>query len=161
SDFAARSGRKSRRAPLEYYAEECGEAWNEFDQQPGRYLRMGWVGLIGRELLTMEGQTIASMRGPTSLIMGSPLGQDITVSIDGRSFALRGMSTARSSSPSVHGISARISRDSEGHFAAETKRGRGGRAVRLRELVDGTGTPILYTSGRHFEHSAGASISFP
>jgi DivIVA domain-containing protein len=30
-----------------------------------------------------------------------------------------------------------------------------------RELVDATGTPVLYTSGMNFEHSAKASVSFP
>jgi hypothetical protein len=30
----------------------------------------------------------------------------------------------------------------------------------LRELVDETGTPILYTSGRHVDEQAGACITF-
>jgi hypothetical protein len=34
-------------------------------------------------------------------------------------------------------------------------------AKQSRKLVDETGTPVLYTSGRNFERSARASISFP
>jgi hypothetical protein len=35
------------------------------------------------------------------------------------------------------------------------------RAKQSRKLVDDTGTPILYTSGRNFERTARASVSFP
>ena len=35
------------------------------------------------------------------------------------------------------------------------------RARQSRKLVDATGTPVWYTSGRNFERSARASISFP
>lgn len=168
SDGLAKPSLKSLRVRDKHYAEECWEAWHDFDKQPGRYLRMGWVGLISRELLTMEVQTIASMRGPTSVIWGSPQGQDITVSTGGKSFALRKISTARSSPLDVRETAARISRDSQGHFAAKTTGSQKRRALRLRELVDETGTPILYSSGSHFAlneggpHSvAGASISFP
>jgi hypothetical protein len=57
---AARSG-KHGLALRERYHGECQKAWDEFDQQPGTYLRLEWVGIARRELHSAEQQTIASM----------------------------------------------------------------------------------------------------
>ncbi len=150
-DFAGRSVRRSRQAPGEYYAEECREAWHEFDKQPGMYLRMGWVGINRRELLTMEVQTIASMRGRMSE----------TISIGEMSFTLRKTRFAQSPSPGIAEIITRSSRDFDGHFAANMRDNLGRRVLNVRELVDEAGMPVLYASGSHFNYSAHASISFP
>jgi DivIVA domain-containing protein len=57
---AERSG-KHGLALRERYHGECRKAWDEFDQQPGTYLRLEWVGIARRELHSAEQQTIASM----------------------------------------------------------------------------------------------------
>ena len=157
ADFApgSRSAGQSRRARDGYYAEQCQEAWRDFGRQPGMFLRMEWAGLTSRELLTMEGQTIASMRG--DFLWGLK-----TVSIGQKSFTLRKVNTSLPAPPGVHEIEARTSRESVGHFAAKTGGSKYWRELGLRELVDETGTPVMYTSGRqHSEYRAKASISFP
>jgi hypothetical protein len=149
-----RPGRNARplTAGQKDYAEECWERWHDFDQQPGVYLRWGWVGMNCRELLTMDVQTIASIRG---------LGRHLTVRTGGKSFSLRRTGIARSSSPVIAEIIARRSRDMRGDFAAETDHSLGRHDLRLRELADEAGKPVLYTSGRNFNHMADANITFP
>jgi hypothetical protein len=106
-------------------SKECWKAWEEFDQQPGTYLRLIWAGIARRELRTGEKQTIASMSHKwTSIFVTPEIGHKVNTSMG--SFVL--------------------------------KRGDDWYS---RKLVDKTGTPILYTSGRNFDHSADASISFP
>lgn len=159
--FAQRSARQPRRTLDRYYAEECREAWHEFDKQPGRYLRMGWVGINCRELLTMEVQPIASMRGRTSETVGWPVSQRITISIGAKSFTLRKTRFPRSPAPDIADIITRSARDFDGHFAANMRDSLGWRVLNVNELVDEAEMPVLYTSGSHYNHSAHASISFP
>lgn len=161
SDFAQRSARHSRRTPARYYARERWAAWHEFDKQPGTYLRMGWVGINRRELLTMELQPIASMRGRTSETVGWPVSQRITISIGGKSFTLRRTRFARSPSPDIAEIITRSARDFDGHFAANMRDSLNWNVLNVNELVDEAGVPVLYTSGSHYNRSAHASISFP
>jgi DivIVA domain-containing protein len=63
--------RQSRRALRERYAEECWKAWDEFDQQPGTYLRLEWVKIARCELRSADLQTIASMTYRWSDILGA------------------------------------------------------------------------------------------
>ena len=151
-DHAGRSARQSRRAVRKHFSEECMKAWHDFDQQPGVCLRWGWVGMNCRELHTMDMRTIASVKG---------LGRSVTVSTGRRNFTLKETSTARSASPGIAEIIARTSRDCEGHFAVKKTGIPSWGALDLRELVDETGKPILYASGRNFYRRAYASISFP
>ena len=161
SDFAGRSARRSRRALDEYYAGECREAWHDFDKQPGMYLRMGWVGINRRELLTTDGQTIASMKGRMSETLGWPLSTRITISIGEKSFTLKKTRFEQSPSSDIADIITRSSRDFDGHFAANMRDDLGWGVLNVRELVDEAGIPVLYTSGSHWNRSAHASISFP
>ena len=121
----ARSGRSAQRARQDF-AEKCWKAWDEFDKQPGTYLRLEWVGIARRELRSAEQQTIATMSSTWWDILGT-----------------RGIS----------GIDGRFS-TSNGSFVLKRTR-------YAWELVDKTGTPILYTGGRNFDRIAGASISLP
>lgn len=159
SDFAQRSARHSRRTPARYYARERWAAWHEFDKQPGTYLRMGWVGINRRELLTMELQPIASMRGRTSETVGWPVSQRITISIGGKSFTLRRTRFARSPSPDIAEIITRSARDFDGHFAANMRDSLNWNVLNVNELVDEAGVPVLYTSGSHYNRSAHASLN--
>jgi hypothetical protein len=147
-DLAGRSALPSWLAVRKRYARECRKAWHDFDQQPGLRLCRA-----GGELRTMQLQTMASTQSGwrSGTIIGA----------GGRSFTLRTISTGRSPPPGMDAIVARSSRDFEGHFAADTTGSQDGRGLNVTELVDDTGAPVLYTSGVHFDHSAGASISFP
>jgi hypothetical protein len=149
-----------------YFAEECGNAWRNFGQQPGIYLR--WERVRGRfrsahwefELRTADQQTIASLRG-------WPIYGPLTVNTGGRSFTvntpeIRARSTADSWPPGIAELAARSWRDHTGHYAAETMHNSAQRdqARRVRELVDETGTPILYTSGDSHDYRACARVTF-
>jgi DivIVA domain-containing protein len=128
-DRAKHAARQSRRALREYHAEECWKAWDEFDQQPGTYLRLEWFRIARCELRSMDLQTMASMTYRWSDII------------------LR--------ATDIPEMGDRVS-TSKGSFALVKTP-----AKQSRKLVDETGTPILYTSGRNFERKAQASISFP
>jgi hypothetical protein len=148
--------------PRTYFAEECGNAWRDFDQQPGMHLRWGRAGrrrLRGAryELRTAEQQTIASRDD-----------QRLTVLAGERSFTYKktdipARSTADSWLPGIAELAARSWRDYTGHYAAETMSSREHRyqARTAHELVDETGMPILYSSGQNFDRRAYACISFP
>jgi hypothetical protein len=86
----ARSGRSAQRARRDY-AEECWKAWDEFDQQPGTYLRLEWVGIARRELRSAEQQTIATMSSTWWDILGT---RGIS-GIDGRFSTVTGASFLR------------------------------------------------------------------
>lgn len=163
ADLPPRSAWQWRRARyLDYAGRQPWDAWRDFDKQPGTYLRMGWVGINRRELLTMEEQTIASMRGRMSETVDSwPASRRITISIGEKSFTLRKTGFAQSPSPDIAEIITRSSRDFDGHFAANMRDSLGWRVLDIRELVDDAGMPVLYTSGSHFNLRAHATISFP
>src|SRR5262249_13780849 len=59
-----------------YLAQECADAWRDFDQEPGTHLRWVRAGAARRELRTAEQKTIASIR----------YGRPGTVSTGGRTF---------------------------------------------------------------------------
>lgn len=159
-DLADRTAAPSRRArwkyemqDQEYFAQECAEAWRGFGQQPGTHLQWVRARAVRRELRTAEQQTIASLRyGPRT-----------TLSTGGRTFTWKRVTG--SSWPGIAEIVLRSERGDGGYpdvtaadrARADAKFLKGGPAARagsqLRELLDETGTPILYTSG--------SSITFP
>ena len=126
--------------------QEYADAWRDFDQQPGT--RLSWVatGSLRRELRTAGQQTIAAVRS----------GMPTTLTTDGRTFTRRAVS--RSSWPSV---AETISGDRPGAPAHMLNRQAGKRDLALRQLLDETGMPVLYTAGRHFDRKAGGYIKFP
>jgi DivIVA domain-containing protein len=148
-----------------YLAGDCADVWRDFGQQPGTQLRWVRAGAVRRELRTAEQQPIASLR----------YGRHATVSAGGRTFTWKRVT--RSSWPRIAEIADRSDRDyGAGHFLdPEARRSRKRQAtgnsptlslaarqsLRLRELLDETGTAILYASGKNFDHRAGACITFP
>lgn len=140
------------------FAEECANGWRDFGQAPGTSLWWGWVARSSWELRPPEAHTtIASLRVPG---YGSR-----TLSTGGRIFTLEKIRRARSSPLGVDEITARSERDYDGHFATNRQfwADRIGISTKrvARVLVDDTGMPILYTSGRNFNRRACASIAFP
>jgi DivIVA domain-containing protein len=122
-------------------ARECADAWRDFGQQPGTQLRWGWTGrypysVMHAELYTAEGQTVASAR---SRWPAWP--RPTTVSTGGRTFTWKPVTG--STLPGIAIIRELLDLDP------------------ARELLDETGTPILYTSGKNFNFRAGACITFP
>jgi DivIVA domain-containing protein len=129
---------------------ECWNAWRAFGGQPGVYLREGRAGhwwAPRHELRAAEQQTIASR--------GSGWTGETTVRVGGSSFTYRRVGPWP---PGAAEIAARSARDCAGHFAAETMSETG---QEVRELVDETGTPILYTSGKNYARRACACVTFP
>jgi DivIVA domain-containing protein len=126
--------------------QECAGAWRDFEQQPGT--RLSWVatGALSRELRTAEQQTMAAVRS----------GMSATLTAGGRTCTRRGVS--RSSWP---GIAETISDDRPGAPAHMLNRQAGKRDPALKQLLDETGMPVLYTAGQHFERKAGGYIKFP
>jgi DivIVA domain-containing protein len=128
--------RKQARQDQQYLAQECEDGWRDFGQQPGARLRWVRAGVMCRELRTAEQQTIASLR--TAL--------PATVSAGGRTFAWK-----------------RFTRPSRPGTASSPKPSRIVRvAARMatRELLDEAGMPVLHASGRNYDHSADARITF-
>ena len=154
-----RARRKQKSQDMKDITQECADAWRDFGQQPGLNLRQVPAGILRRELRTAELQTIASLR----------YGRPTTVSAGGRTFTWKRV--ARSSWPEIAEIVRHSRREAFPRFLAESARqakimqrldDRPPRsALQPRELRDATGTPILYTSGRHLANQAGAWITFP
>ena len=157
-----RGHRKGRARDREYLALECAAACRDFGQQPGTALR--WVVTPGRrpysfmraELHTPEQQTVASVRTRSVPMLRA------TVSTGGRTFTWRRVT--RSARPGL----AELVRRSDLDYGELPQAGRLDRAVRMlfppvpiRELLDETGTPILYATGQHYDYGAGAYITFP
>jgi hypothetical protein len=147
-----------------WFAGQCQNAWRGFGQVPGTRLWWGRpVGPAFGELRTADQQTLASLE------YGWQLPARLTVTVPGgRTFrytgtGVRRRSTADSWPPGVADIAARTGWDEAGHFAAATVKDSELRAVArgVHQLVDETGTPILYTSGRNFDHRACACVTFP
>jgi hypothetical protein len=157
-----RDAAEQPRNPRAYFAEECANAWRDFGQAPGMHLRWGRAGrrrLRGAcyELRTLQQQTIASRDG-----------QRLTVLAGGRSFTYKktdvpARGTADSWPPGIAELAARSWRDYTGHYAAETmsSKAQWREARTARELVDETGIPILYSSGKSFDRQAYACVTFP
>lgn len=156
-----RDAAEQPRNPRAHFAEECANAWRDFGQAPGMHLRWGRPGRRLRgacyELRTLQQQTIASRDGQRQPVLAG-----------GRSFTYKktdvpARSTADSWPPGIAELAARSWRDYTGHYAAETMSSRDQfEQVRTAlELVDETGIPILYSSGKNFDRQAYACVTFP
>ena len=156
ADHVAAPSRRARRKQmsqdLKDITRECADAWRDFGQQPGLNLRQVSAGILRCELRTAEQQTIASLR----------YGRRTTVSTGGMTFTRKRV--PRSSRPEIAETVRRSRREAFPHFLAQSTRQAkivDDNVPQLREIVDETGTPILYTSGRHLSCQAGACITFP
>jgi DivIVA domain-containing protein len=135
-----RARRKDRVQDQKCLARECADAWRDFGRQPGTQLRLTWTGRYPRgvmhgELRTAERRTVASAR---SRWPAWP--RPTTISTRGRTFTWKPVT--RSTLPGIAIIRELLGLDP------------------TRELLDETGTPILYTSGKNFDFRAGACITF-
>jgi hypothetical protein len=152
------------RAGWSHFSEECWKAWRDFGQLPGVRMRWGRVrgGPVrpGRyELRTEEQHVLACHDG----------GRATTVRVGERSFTYRRHSvpvgsTANLASPAIAEIAARSWWDRSGHFADKTMNGRTQHKqthAKVDELVDETGTPILYLHTGNANGRACACITFP
>jgi hypothetical protein len=146
-------GDRKSGAKRKYFAKECENAWRDFGQQPGMYLRWGRVrrgrwGDDHYELHTSEQQAIASLYlgklpSPTwHPFAGASLGE--------RNLTVMETRAARSLSPGIVEIGGR---SRWAPFYSRSK-------WEARAFLDEAGIPILYTGGRSFDRSAGASITF-
>ena len=149
-----------------YLAAECAEAWRDLGQQPGPHLRWVRTGTARRELRTADQHTIAARRGGDTAAHS-------TISTGGRTVTWK--RATGSPPPHIAEIAARNAQDLTGHFlraaslprwipgarGLESSRAAGlAQTGSLRELVDETGMPILYTCGLHLHEQAGACITF-
>jgi hypothetical protein len=164
---SAEPSRRGRRQYLaegrEFFDEECAGAWRDFGRQPGMSLRWEEVGWRRYELRTAERQAITSLRSSRHDL--ASLGwraARASLRAGGRTFTWQRPS-ARSWSPAVAEIAARGRRDHAGQFAAESTQNSAQRADarRVPGLVDETGAPILYLTGRNFQHRACSRVTFP
>jgi len=164
--------RKDRAQDQGYLARECADACRDFGQRPGTQLRWvvtpgSWPHLAMRgELHTAEQQAVASVRTRSFPMLKA------TVSTGGRTFTWgRVTGSAR---PGVAELVRRTDLAYAGRsLDAGTPEGRKRQAltgldgavrtllIPPRELVDETGTPILYADGQHYDHGDGACITFP
>jgi DivIVA domain-containing protein len=137
-------------------AQECADAWRDFGQQPGTRLSWVRIGAVRRELRSAEQQTLASFRQP---LFSAPM--TLTLSAGGRAFTSRRV--RRSSWPGIAETIGRHRPARPAHMlrAGKTPDSRDRPDPTLMQLLDETGMPVLYTSGRHFDRSAGAYIEFP
>ena len=147
-------GKPTRQESRAYFAEQCENAWRDFGRAPGTNLWWGSAGRGVNELRTAERRTLASVRGRLHK----------TYSTDGKSFTLR-QTSARSPSPGLAELVARVDRDPFGHFARLTLLRGVLASPGVREpdqdLVDETGVPILSIIEPNFEWRARARILFP
>jgi hypothetical protein len=102
------------------------------------------AGATGPELRSADRQTLASLR----------YGLHTTISAGGKTFTKKRV--PRSPWPHIAQIIG-YTPPRSGKFLAKISRV----AFRLRELRDETGSPVLYTSGKHYNHVPGANIAFP
>ena len=120
---------------------------SEFDQKPGVCLRWEKVkgGFLSArwafELRTADQQPIAFVRG-------WPYVGPMTASTDGRTFTWNRRWNARPARPAPPVI-------------AELVKDWGQDPRNIRELIDDTGTPILYVSGESYNGQADVRITFP
>lgn len=121
--------------------------WHEFDQKPGACLR--WEKVKGGfssarwtfELRAADQQEIASVRG-------WPHVGPMTACTGGKTFTWNRTGNDRPARPAPPVI-------------ADLVKGWGQDPRKIRELIDDTGTPILYVSGESFNGQAGIRIAFP
>jgi hypothetical protein len=107
------------------------------------------TGIRRRELRTAGQQTVAAIRGRR-------LQRAATLSAGGRTFTLKPVTPS-----SWPGTAETISRDLPYAPARSLDRQTDERDPYLRQLLDETGIPVLYTAGVHIDRSARAYIKFP
>ena len=134
--------------------QEYADAWRNFGQQPGTQLWWVRTRAMRRELRTADQQTVASFCYAATAFGSPSFVGNHTLSAGGRTFTLKRVT--RSAWP---GIAETISRDLP--YAPAHAGYTAGRDRSLRQLLDKTGTPILYRGGKHFERYAGSYIKFP
>ena len=155
--LAGRTGMLSWRARRKQETARREKMWREFAWQSGTHLRWVAAGIRRGELRTAEQQTIAAVRWT----FRSGLEDRVTVSAGGRSFTVNKMKIPNPGNPrSWPPGTAEIIRQPETSSEKITRAVRA-RLKTLRELVDETGTPVLYTYGKHRNHHAEACITFP
>ena len=135
--------------------DECADAWRDFDRQPGT--RLWWVrtGVMRRELRTADQQPLASFRYVNAAFQTKYLLSIRALRAGGRTFTFKRVT------PSEWADTAgTISRDLliEAHMPP-LRASRGDPS--LRQLLDDTGTAVLYKGGTHFNYRARAYIKFP
>ena len=136
-------------------SDEYADDWRDFDRQPGT--RLWWVrtGVMRGELRTEDQQAVTSFRTRARMIsVGSIVGVG-TLSAGGRTFTMKRVT------PSAWARTAgAISRDPlrEAHMPPMRA---SGWDLSLRQLLDDTGTAVLYKGGTHLNYSAGSYIKFP
>ena len=144
-----------------YFSGECAKVWANFGQQPGMALRWGRAGgvrlwPVRYELRTVEQQTIASREG-----FARP-----AVHVGGRGYTF---TRADAAMPGGAERVARIVGDYEGHYAKSAPGGMSnflfgtppGPNQHIEDLVDETGTPVLYIGGANYHGRAYAAVTFP
>jgi DivIVA domain-containing protein len=127
--------------------QECADAWRDFARQPGA--RLSWVraGALRDELRTADQRAVASRHR----------GLSATLAAGGRTFTWKRVGWS-----SLPGIAETISRDlpnAPAHLLQPQADDRD--FLRMRQLLDETGTPILYAAGSHYDGSADGYIKFP
>ena len=152
---------------MQHHAQECTGEWREFGQQPGTHLRLVRAGVARRELRTAEQQAVASL-GIPGMLPGA-------ASVGGKTFTWKAVPESPWLDITEFVRRSHQDRDREHFLVADallqrisqekvdTYRPDSGDCARLnlKELLDATGIPILYTSGTHFDLYAGARITFP
>jgi DivIVA domain-containing protein len=133
---------------------EYADDWRDFDRQPGT--RLWWVrtGTMRGELRTEDQQAVASFRYPLPTFVSYLVGMH-SLSAGRRTFTITWVT------PSAWaGTAGTVSRDPlrEAHML---RRQTDDMDSSLRELLDDTGTAVLYKGGRHFDYHAGGYIKFP
>jgi hypothetical protein len=137
--------------------EEYAGAWRDFGLLPGTHLWWVRAGAVRRELRTAEQLTICSFRGAPRY------GRPPSFSTGGRAFISKRVT--ETSWPGIAEIVVRSRLDWGCWDFLDPKTGEPGPGTRarlqVREVLDETGIPILYSSGRHFGFGDGACVTFP
>lgn len=159
------AARERSRETWQQFAQVCAGEWSEFGQLPGTRLRLVGAGIARRELRTAEQQTLARLHDlvPTA------------ISAAGRTFTWK--QVTGSSWGDIAETVGNLHQDrGAGDVPVREAPDRDNREVTVRSrtpnrferydlnlaaLRDETGMPVLYTTGRHYDHIAGACITFP
>lgn len=174
---ARREQMEQARQDRRRHAQECADEWRDFSQQPGTHLRLVRARVVRRELRTTAQQTVASLRGlrPSAVSLDGRTVQPSAVSVGRRTFTWKQVSGSSWLGIAEFVRASHQEGDREHFLVADAAlqqisqgkadRRKPSRLVRgrlyLGELLDETGTPILYTSGTNYEGHAGARITFP
>jgi hypothetical protein len=110
-------------------------------------------GYEGGDLFTADRQSLASVRGMAHK----------KITCRGRTITFGPVRKQRQLLPVTKEIAKRGELDSHGHYcSSEPKPARmpGSLRTGIQVALDETGTPVLYTSGKHYDHCAYSRISF-